>query len=247
MKISNNRINYSNISFAAGKIPTKDEIDMGKAVINNIRNTAKLKEITKGPAPLYLRGIGKLMRKLAPFVEKIAVGTDGKPAKLKIEDLVNIGNIAKELVCMVVYPLQVLTNPDLPKDKRRFVGLYDFYVTCFSLAGTALFAWKGTPLMKKGCELMMKKYKNNAKYPKALKAVNGGAFVLGIALQTILFKRILAPALSPPLAAATRRKMDERDAKKEGKTIENKDCKQEMIPPENNAALAFQKPKQLLK
>lgn len=233
MEIKNIKYNYKNITFK--NAVSSDTVKLGEEIVNNIRNVPKLEDLVKGETPAYLKIAGKGIRKLAPFVEEKFL-----KKKPEIEDLVNLGNIAKELVCMIVYPLQVLTNPDLPKDKRRFVGLYDFFVTCFSLGGTVLFAWKGKKLINGFVEnVLMKKYKNNPIYPKAKRAIEGGGFVLGIAIQTILFKRVLAPAFAPPLAAAVRKKMEANDAKK-GKSEDNKDSST-LIPPEHDAALSVAK------
>lgn len=246
MEIKNNV--YYNINFK--KAPTKESIELGNKIIKDIRNVEILQEDVKGEPQKYLKWIGKLMRKVAPFVERTSVEKKriSDQAKLAgnkakgiepIENLVNMGNIAKELVCMIVYPVQVLTNPDLPKDKRRFVGLYDFFVTCFSLAGTVLYAWKGTKGMNKLCEKLMSKYtKDAAHYPNAKRTVQGGAFVVGIALQTILFKRVLAPALSPPLAAAARKKMDKRDNQKLNKQQGNTETGDKPLPPQYYAVLS---------
>lgn len=259
MKISNyNNNEYRNLKFKQAPIKLiEPNQEIGQQVIDNIRNLPKLEKIVKGEAPLYLKMVSNMLKKLAVFTEKNVVqkkqmadnikkaGTKEKRGSIEpIENLVNIGNIAKELVCMIVYPLQVLTNPDLPKDKRRFVGLYDFYVTCFSLGGTILYAWKGTPAMNKACDKLMTKYtKDISKYPKAARAVKGGAFVVGIALQTILFKRVLAPALSPPLAAKTRRLMEINDKKKEKSANKSSEV---LIPPENDAALSVLNSKSLM-
>lgn len=190
---------------------------------------------TQNPAaeqvPRYLQIISKPLRKIAPFIEEKIVKTH------RVEDLINIGNISKELVCMIVYPLQVLTNPDLPKDQRRFVGLYDFFVTCFSLGGTILYALKGKKLAERVANFAMKTYtKNPHMYPHARRAVEGGAFVVGIAVQTILFKRMLAPAIAPVLAAKARTKLEERDAKKGLQNEKSKD--RDIIPAKYDAALA---------
>lgn len=226
--------NYNNINFRQAPLNIAKEagkIELGKQINDNIRNIPKLEELVKGKIPLYLKVASAALKKLAPFSEEKFL-----KKKYTVEDLVNLGNISKELVCMIVYPLQVLTNPDLPKDKRRFIGLYDFYVTCFSLAGTLAYALKGKTMVKDlVSKMMQKKYLSNlAKYPKAVRAVEGGAFVLGIAVQTILFKRILAPALSPPLAAKTRKWMESNDKKKEELTSKESKI---LIPPENDAAL----------
>lgn len=221
--------------------------DIGNTILENPRNNNVIKEVTKGSAPRYLQWIANGMRKLTPYVERKFVANTS-PKRKSVDDLVNYGNVAKELACMVVYPLQVLTNPDLPKEKRRFVGLYDFTVTVFSLAGTLWAVKRGKTLLKGKVEKMMAKYTTESLskledlskhmspemvekyekmnpaekmkrlekiYPNVQRAIDGGAFVLNIAITTILFKRIIAPAVSPPIAAAGRKKLEARDAEKE--------------------------------
>ena len=241
MKIVNNynnfntNTNYSNPNFKANKS------EMANRVIAAGRDLDEYLDADKGNPNIVQRGIAKVFGTLLPLSEKLR-------AKRDINDLVNWGNVAKELVCMVVYPVQVLTNPDLPKDKKRFVGMYDLFVTIFSLGGTLLFAWKGTPLMKKACKNLLNRFDKGIKVPPKLldNAIEGGAFVTGIALQTILFKRILAPAFAPPLAGAARKKFEQNDAKKanaQGKTLDKKEPENTkekdstIIPPEHDAAL----------
>lgn len=219
-KINNN----NNLSFTNFKV-TPESKKFGEDIINNSRYIAGLKKVDaeNSKPPVYLKWVANLLKKVAPKLE-------GKfQQKRSFEDIVNIGNMGKEAVAMIVYPAQVLTNPDLPKEKRRFVGMYDFFVTCFSLGGAALFAWKGNYLSDKFAHQLMKsKYLSNiAKYPDAMKVAKGGSFVLGLAVQTMLFKRILAPSLAPPLAAAFRKKMDANDAKK---TAKQQDKSSDLLP-----------------
>lgn len=240
MKIENRDNNITFNRLFPKKIPV-DKKARGELVIENIRNDKKLKDGLNGDnPPMFLKVASKMMKKLIPFVESKVINPSKKdPSKGKItaEDLVNGGNIAKELVCMIVYPVQVLTNPDLPKDKRRFIGVYDFFVTCVSLAGTILFAWKGKAYSKVIARKMLSKTIKLAEkdgkvkalvkkldpknpngdvkaYPRLERAIAGGAFVLGLLGQTILFKRLLAPALAPLGAAKVRTVLEERDAKK---------------------------------
>jgi len=237
--IQNNKFNNQNPQVSFEKKYTLDEL------IKYKRNPKFVDNQTKGEPLTSAILAAKLIKKFVPWIEKniIQPVKKGEPkTKRKIEDLVNIGNVAKEAVCMVVYPVQVLTNPDLPKDKRRFVGIYDFFVTCVSLTGTLLFAWKGTQLSNKLGTTLMKKYLKNPKlYPRAERAAEGGGFVLGLLLQTILFKRVLAPALAPPAAGAVRRHLEAKDAAKakaEEKAKNKGKDDVNFIPPEYNAALS---------
>lgn len=223
MQISSYNNSYKNVnrqSFKNSPVKALQRTEeLGHTIINLVQKNAhpnEMQEVVKGEAPFYLRLLSAPIRKMAPFVE------ENMTKKREVEDLVNFGNCLKELVCMVVYPLQVMTNPDLPEEKRRFVGLYDFFVTCFSLGGTLLFIWKGKKLTDKLADNLMKKYTAEPNlYPKAKRAVKGGAFVIGIAVQTILFKRILAPAFAPVLAGKARKALEDRDAKKGKEISEN--------------------------
>lgn len=184
-----------------------------RKVLESAYKPNTLQNVAISDPPKYLSFLAKFVRRLVPFIDKRMVKDKGS-----IDNMVNVGNVAKEFVCMIVYPLQVLTNPDIPKEKRRFVGMYDFFVTCFSLAG-ALWAMRfGKSQMKIIASKLMKTYQQNPSLyakKKVDRAIDGGAFVLNIAIMTILFKRIFAPALSPPLAAKTRIMMENRDKAKE--------------------------------
>ncbi len=212
---NSNSTQNRNTKFTAVHFNNPEEI--GAKILKNHKLPKIQKKLALGETPKYMETIGKIFRKNAYKVEHLV-----NDEKTTIERIINAGNIAKEAVCMVVYPLQVLTNPDLSKDKRRFVGFYDFYVTCFSLGGAILYAWKGDTFMKNMATKLLKKSLKGKVVPRLEKATKGGAFVIGIGLQTILFKRVIAPALSPPLASKTRRKLEELDAKKEKSALKNK-------------------------
>ena len=231
--------NYNAVNFKQNNAEVLAE--MSTKIMKDINDTTNLEQSVKGKAPKYLEVLSKPLRKVAPWIEEKILKSGKQDA---IENLINFGNCMKELVCMIVYPLQVLTNPDIPKDKRRFVGMYDFFVTCFSLGGTLLFMWKGKKITKNFATKLMKGFtKDPVAYPKAQRAVEGGSFVLGIAIQTIFFKRILAPALSPVLAGKVRKRMEDADAKKE-KALKDKNSQTQkdsdvLIPPQNDAALSL--------
>lgn len=269
MRIENNKNNNITFNKFFSRVPVENK-DKGEFILKNIRNIPKLEDGLKGKPPMYLRGAAKMMKGLAGFVEKTVVQPSKKDptkGKFSVEDLVNVGNVAKELVCMIVYPLQVLSNPDLPKDKRRFIGIYDFCVTVVSLTGTLLFLWKGKAYSKVIAKKMLSKTiklaeedskaqaiarkmnpnnlknsnENDIAYLRLERAIAGGAFVLGLAGQTILFKRVLAPALAPLMAAKARTKLEENDAKKakaNDKTSSTKNDSSMTIPQKNDTVVS---------
>ncbi len=239
MKIRNynNNQSFTNKAFSPEHVRVAKEIlaikDLGDSKI-----TKNLDEMVKSEPPKYLLGAAWLVKKFVPWVEKNIVNSK----KDRINTMINAGNVLKELACMVVYPAQVLTNPDLPKEKRRFVGMYDFFVTCFSLGGALLYMAGGTKISNAFAAKVMKAYTDKPHlYPKAQRAVAGGGFVLGLLVQNLFFKRVLAPALSPPLAAKARKMFEANDAKKEKAHADKFESKREtsdFIPPEYDAALS---------
>jgi hypothetical protein len=233
---SNNRTN-NNISFAskadkakvfitkAGENFLEADIEGIKKGINNVSKKVEpmIKEKgTEKPSPI-LKAYGWLVSNVTgPLAEKYcvkenAIKKDSNLANkaLTLESIILLGNAAKELMCMILYPTMTIVNQDLPTDKKRFVGIYDFFVTVFSFTGTLLF---GMELTKNKTDSFLEKalfkHRGNNKFDKALKGLK---FVTTIALQTLFCKRILAPALSPPLAAKVRKNMEANDAKKAGK------------------------------
>ena len=244
MKIINNDYNKYNInpSFTS-KGPSDKALEVARNILShehlgNPNITKELDEQVKGNPPKYLVIAANILKKAIPWVEKNVVNSK----KDKINTMINAGNVLKELACMVIYPAQVLTNPDLPKEKRRFVGMYDFFVTCFSLGGALLYMAGGTKISNAFAAKLMKSFTDKPNlYPKAQRAVAGGGFVLGLLVQNLFFKRVLAPSLSPPLAAKARKIFEANDAKKDqaqaGKNGVNKDYST-LIPTEHDAALS---------
>lgn len=243
MEIRNNYNKYGKNPNFTHKAPNSAHLEVAKHILSiehlgNPNITKELDEIVKSEPPKYLVVASKFLKKIVPMVEKHVINSKED----KINKMINAGNVLKELACMVVYPAQVLTNPDLPKEKRRFVGMYDFFVTCFSLGGALLYMAGGTKYSNALAAKLMKAYTDKPHlYPKAQRAVAGGGFVLGLLVQNLFFKRVLAPALSPPLAAKARKMFEANDAKKEklqAQKNENNNDTSIMIPPEHDAALS---------
>lgn len=124
-----------------------------------------------------------------------------------------VGNVCKEAFGTAFYTIQALTNEDLPKDKRKFVGMYDLGVgvvstTLMGVAGALTVRFQG-PVIK-----AMVGAKNMAKHAKA---VTGLKFAIPLITQTILVKRVIAPAVATPVAGVLKKKLEAWEAKKQGK------------------------------
>lgn len=125
------------------------------------------------------------------------------------------GNACKEAMGTAIYTTQALTNEDLPQDKRKFVGMYDLAV---GVVSTTLSLAAGF-LMVKGQDTLVKKLIGGTKaekLPGVTKAIAGMSFLLPVVLQTILIKRIIAPAVGTPIAGNLKKNMEAREAAKKG-------------------------------
>ena len=126
-----------------------------------------------------------------------------------------LGNAAKEAMGTLIYTVQALTNEDLSPDKRKFVGMYDLAVglisTAFSLGiGLLMVKYQGGTINKL---IGGEKAKTLPGYAKAFA---GLTFILPVAVQTILGKRIIAPAIATPIAGRLKAKLEAQEAEKNG-------------------------------
>ena len=124
--------------------------------------------------------------------------------------LLVVGNAAKEAMRTFIFTGQSFTNEDLPPDKRKFVGGYNLAIgvvsTILSL-GVGLAMVKG---QKKMIEAIIggDKSKNLPGYAKAFA---GMRFILPMIMQTILVKRVIAPAIAVPFAGKMTTYLEERE------------------------------------
>jgi hypothetical protein len=126
----------------------------------------------------------------------------------KVTTAVLIGNTLKELVGTCLYTTQAWTNEDLPKDKRKFVGIYDFAVGIVSTTISFIF---GVGLEKKIKKGYVKLFKPLEKFPRTASVTVGIAAMTSFVLQTIVGKRMLAPAIATPLAGKAKKAMQAKD------------------------------------
>ena len=129
-----------------------------------------------------------------------------------------VGNVLKEAVGTTFYTIQALTNEDLPEDKRKFVGMYDLMVGVVSTSVSAIFGLGAVAMQDKILTKALEKNKG-PQFSKYAAAYAGLTFLIPNLLQTIICKRIIAPAIATPLAGKWKA---EQMAKLEAAKAENK-------------------------
>ena len=191
--------------------------DIGKMEqeLNGALNSVKPNIKTKTPAKVYA-----WMMKAAESVGKLFTKKTGGGKNLAsaVTSVILWGNVLKELVGTALYTFQAMTNEDLPKDKRRFVGAYDLGVGVTSTLISFILGVGVQDYIKAGYKSLLKGAKGSPKYGAVLEGLS--AFT-SFGLQTIVGKRILAPLVGVPVATKIRKFMEDRDAKKNGTTSEN--------------------------
>ncbi len=190
---------------------SKEVFDSLYKRLDSVEKTVK-GQISKPSIPAVFRHLVKFCAKSNSKTGNKVVDT----ASL-LTNIVLWGNVGKEAVGTTMYTVQAWTNTDLPKDKRKFVGLYDLSVGLVSTAFSFIF---GVGLEKS----IKKKYKNMLKpltssSDAALRS-RAGAAIVGLAafssfaLQTIVGKRIVAPAVATPVAGRLKKKLEDKELQK---------------------------------
>lgn len=123
-----------------------------------------------------------------------------------------LGNTAKEAVGTAMYTVQAFTNDDLAPDKRKFLGLYDLFV---GLISTTISLVVGLAMVKGQSKMIKKMLGNREHIPGYAKAFAGIGFFLPTFLQTIIGKRIIAPAIATPIAGVYKKKLEEKEKKEQ--------------------------------
>lgn len=184
----------------------------------------------------FVNWVCRMTAKLAnaKWFEKMA----NKPGKTIAVFLV-IGNIFKEIGTCSIYTVQGLTNETLPPDKRKFIGMFDLGIGALSatLGGamglvTAFYQDKIGEFLIGGNKMKAKKL------PGFSYAASGLAILVPLVLQQIVTKRIIAPAISTPLAGHLKRKLEAKEAARNGGKVQD----DPMFPgPQDTLILAEQK------
>lgn len=176
--------------------------------------------------------IPKIFTNLVRWFGKIKITPTGNKAldtASRLTKVVLWGNVGKEIVGTAMYTIQALTNEDLPEDKRKFVGMYDLAVGLVSTTFSFIFGVKLEEKIKNGYSKLLKPLTDS---PKEIVKSRGMVAIVGLAafssyfLQTIIGKRIVAPAVATPIAGKVKAKMEAADAaKKQGQEAPKTDDK----------------------
>lgn len=165
-----------------------------------------------------------------------------------ITKAVLLGNVLKEGVGTTLYTIQAWTNEDLPKDKRKFVAIYDLGVGIVSTACSFIFGVALEPKIKNGYKKALNplaSHKNPAIVSRGNAAVVGIAAFTSFALQTIIGKRIVAPAIATPAAGRVKNYLEKADKAKNAAENKNEDANTTTKPneKENATNIVFNKQK----
>lgn len=210
-----NKVQGTSASFKGNDFDV-EKLEKSKDFINSAKKSTDefakgVKESVPGKDPTkFVKFIAKTLRAIGPKLNKAARNTKG------LGYLLVGGNVCKETMGTAIYTIQAFTNEDLPKDKRKFIGLYDGGVGVVStvlqgIVGVATVAWQ-TPLIEK-----MIGGEKAKKLTGRGQAVAGLIFAIPLITQNIVIKRIIAPALATPFAGKFKKKMEAAEAaKKQG-------------------------------
>lgn len=148
--------------------------------------------------------ITKVFENFAKFFNK----KDGKNSDNLGKTIINsvlFGNIFKDLMTGIVSTSQSFTNTDYSKEKRLFMGSYDIAACLTTITLSYILGPMSVNKINKGYKNLLKPLKKMPAYNMAL---NGLSAVTLIVLQSIIAKRVIAPAISTPLAAKMKKKLE---------------------------------------
>ena len=128
-----------------------------------------------------------------------------------IINAVLIGNILKDLATGVISTSQSFTNPDLSKEKRLFVGSYDIMACITTVIISYLFGPMAVDKIMNSYKKALKPLNGN---PKQSIIIAGLTTFTSIVLQSIVAKRMIAPAISTPLAGKLKNELEKRNNNK---------------------------------
>ena len=250
MKISsvNNNLRSQNIFFGdAPKRTPEENAKLYKEMLEKAKtetNVDKLKEIRKilkeiqdvakeHIGPIKIPGIFTRLFKYMGKIDK--TGNKALDSAAMLTRIVLWGNVGKEAVGTTMYTVQALTNEDLPPDKRKFVGMYDLVVGLVSTTFSFIFGVGLEDKIKSGYKSMLdplSKSPSKATRGKAAAAIVGLAAFSSFALQTIVGKRIVAPAVGTPMAGKLKKYMETKAAEKNNEEKKPEDDNMSPFPAE---------------
>ena len=177
--------------------------------------------------------IKKLFRRVAKMFSE--TGEKSNNTAKSLAYILAAGNVMKEIIGGVMYTIQAYTNEDLPEDKRKFVAVYDAAVsvvsaTCSAIFGFGAISFQDNFIKKR----MLGKAAKEPGHSKYGTAFAGLSFAIPLVLQTIIGKRIVAPAVATPTAGKLKEKLMAREEAKKQAVLEKN--KNEEVVTENKLA-----------
>lgn len=165
-------------------------------------------EIPAGKDGAFIKWLGRIISKVGNT--KLFEHITNKPA-IAIAEVIVIGNMFKELFQCSIYTIQGLTNESLAPDKRKFIGLFDLCIGIFSAFGGAAMGLLTARYQTQIGEFLLGGKKLKGKLPGFSLAVQGLGILIPLALQQVVTKRIIAPAIATPLAGKMKKHMEEKE------------------------------------
>ncbi len=150
--------------------------------------------------------ITKIFEKFAKLFNKVG-GHKTNDLGKTIINAVLIGNILKDLMTGIVSTSQSFTNPDYSREKRLFMGSYDVMACLTTVVLSFILGPMSVNKITKGFEKILKPLEKTPRYNMV---INGLSTFTAIVLQSIIAKRVIAPAVSTPLAAKMKNKLEEK-------------------------------------
>lgn len=196
------------------KNPSTEDYRKIKEMASFVKELAQKEINTNLGKSSFNQNIDKILthtfEKFASFFNKVG-GHNCKDFGKTIVQGVLYGNIFKDLMTGIVSSSQSFTNPDYSKDKKLFMGSYDV-MACMT---TVLLSFILGPLslnkINNGYRKLLQPLANTPKYNLVL---NGLSAATTIILQSIIAKRVFAPALSTPLAGIMKKQLDKNSVSK---------------------------------
>lgn len=239
MRISNmNNYNNKNIAFSGGSIyedaqEIKKQIKMGikqgvsaEVMKGHLEKLSDIEKAAKNQLTAKDKRIPRIFNALVKWFGKVKVDKTGNKALDSASRLTRIvlwGNVGKEAVGTALYTVQALTNKDLPEEKRKYIGMYDLAVGVVSTMFSIIFGVGLEKSIKNSYKKVLKPLSSSNNpliRSKTAAAIVGLAAFSSFFLQTIIGKRIIAPAIAVPAAGKLRTWMENKEKEKHPEKFE---------------------------
>ncbi len=199
---------------ALGNNPTTEDYKKIKEMAQDtIRMAEQELQDSYKTKPFKKKVDGYLSNIFEKFAKTFAHSAKGKSGNLSktIINAVLIGNILKDLATGIVSTSQSFTNPDLTKEKRLFMGSYDIMACLTTVAISYVFGPMSVDKIMNSYKKLLSPLKGT---PKFAVVIAGLTTFTSIVLQSIIAKRMIAPAISTPLAGMLKSKLENMDSNK---------------------------------